>query len=257
MPDTFHDLRILITGASKGLGSIAAQAYAERGCRVLAVGRDEKRLNELVASLPEPSRHSFFASDLSEVDSVPLLIDHTIKTFGTPDIILHCVGGGYGFHDPLLSWQKFELLSRVNVFAGAEINRLLVPKMEKAGGGYIIHVGSTASTHAVGSVAYNTAKAQLAAYVRSLGNALAAGKVIVTGILPGAFYAPENSWRRLDKNKPEVVEQFIEEKLPRGRIANAEEIMPLLFFLSSSGALMMAGTCIAIDAGESRAYDAI
>jgi len=252
--DDFKDKRVLITGASKGLGWVTAKGYAERGARVLAAGRDEERLDELIASLPEPGNHSRFAGDLSEAKAVGKLAAAAQGFFTAPDIIVHAMGGGYGFHDPLLSWEKFELLNRVNFLAGAELNRLLVPEMEKAGAAYIIHVGSTASTQAIGSVAYNTIKAGLAAYVRSIGNALASGNVIVTGILPGGFYAPGNAWRRMDENAPEVVEKFIEEKLPRGRLADAEEILPLLFLLSGPGASMLAGTCVAIDAGESVAY---
>ena len=97
-------------------------------------------------------------------------------------------------------------------------------------------------------------KAALAAYVRSLGREYASTGVVVTGILPGAFYAPGNSWRRLEADKPEVVEKFVAERLPRGHIAEAEELLPMLFLLTGPGAAMMAGTCIAIDAGESRAY---
>ena len=103
---------------------------------------------------------------------------------------------------------------------------------------------------------YNTVKAGLAAYVRSVGNALAGSNVIVTGILPGAFYGPGNAWRRMEETKPEVAAKFAAERLPRGRIAEGEEMLPLLFLLTGPGASMMAGTCVAIDAGESHAYAA-
>ena len=254
MSDDFAHARVLVTGASRGLGSIAAAAFAARGARLFLAGRDMERLSALRSELPDPDRHVLFAGDLLQQAEVVRLTEQVKENWGAPNIILHCMGGGYGFRDPLLTWEQFEKLHRVNFGAGAEINRLLVPEMQERGGGHIVHVGSTASSEAIGSVGYNTVKAGLAAYVRSLGNALADSNVIVTGILPGAFYGPDNAWRRMERNKPEIIDEFVADRLPRGRIADGQEIMPLLFLLAGSGASMLAGSCVAIDAGESRAY---
>jgi 3-oxoacyl-[acyl-carrier protein] reductase len=90
--------------------------------------------------------------------------------------------------------------------------------------------------------------------VRSLGRELAESGVVVSGILPGAFYAPENSWERLKASKPEVVKEFIKKNLPRKRIAAVDEIMPLIFFLAGETASMMSGCCVPIDAGEGKSY---
>ena len=90
--------------------------------------------------------------------------------------------------------------------------------------------------------------------MRSLGRELAESGVIITGVLPGAFYAPGNSWRRLEENKPAVVKEFIKKNLPRKKIADASEIIPLVLFLVSDSASMMSGTCIPMDAGEGKAY---
>jgi 3-oxoacyl-[acyl-carrier protein] reductase len=101
-------------------------------------------------------------------------------------------------------------------------------------------------------VAYNTVKAALSGYVRSLGRELAKIGVVVTGILPGAFYAPSNSWRRLEESKPDVVESFIKNNLPRGIISEAEELIPLLLLLAGDNSSMLSGSCVPIDGGEGR-----
>ena len=174
---------------------------------------------------------------------------------GVADILLHCAGGGFGMREPLLGREEFETLHRVNLAAAAEINRLLIPDMQAADGGYVVHVGSTTSKEAIGSVGYNTVKAALAAYVRSLGRQLACTNVIVTGILPGAFTAPGNSWQRMiDRGEKQVMDDFIRERLPRGVMADAGELLALIFLLTGPGASMMAGSCVPIDAGESFAY---
>ncbi|SVD00127.1 uncharacterized protein METZ01_LOCUS352981, partial [marine metagenome] len=55
-------------------------------------------------------------------------------------------------------------------------------------------------------------------------------------------------------NKPEVVQKFIQDNLPRKKIAEAEEVVPLILFLASDAASMMSGSCVSIDAGEGKAY---
>ena len=51
-----------------------------------------------------------------------------------------------------------------------------------------------------------------------------------------------------------MVKKFIEDNLPRKRIAEADEIIPLILFLASDAASMMSGSCVSIDAGEGKAY---
>ena len=120
--------------------------------------------------------------------------------------------------------------------------------------GFAVHICSRASQEACASVGYNTVKAGLAAYVRSIGREMAGTGVVVTGVLAGVFYAPGNSWERLRQSKPEVVERYIEENLPRKRMLDAKEIIPLIMFLSSDKSSMMSGSCVPIDGGESKAY---
>jgi NAD(P)-dependent dehydrogenase (short-subunit alcohol dehydrogenase family) len=246
--------RVLITGASKGLGSVCAREFAGLGARLVIAGRNVEKLEELRQTFPDPDDHRVFAGDLISPEICQNLVSQAIEFLGGFDIIIHVAGGGYGFRDPLLTWEHFDKLLKINVSCAVEINRRVIPEMIKNSYGRIVHVGSIAGQEATGSVGYNTVKAALSGYVRSLGRELAGKGVVVTGILPGAFYAPGNSWRRLEENKPEVVEKFINDNLPRDRIAEAEEIVPLILFLAGNSASMMSGSCVPIDAGEGKAY---
>ncbi len=255
----YKNKKILVTGASRGLGRLVAQGYGRQGARIFATARSEDMLAELVGGLEKPAgsgtrRHHFLAMDMLDADAAANLAEAVLAAIGAPDIIVHCMGGGFGFRDPLPSADQLDRLFRANIGAAAEINRLLIPAMTGDGGGHVLHVGSTAAVEAVASTGYNTVKAALAAYVRSLGNELASGNVIVTGILPGGFFAPDNSFRRMQRDKPEVLKRFIAERLPRGFMADGAEILPLIYFLTGPGASMMSGSCVPIDAGESRAY---
>ncbi|MBM3598875.1 MAG: SDR family oxidoreductase [Alphaproteobacteria bacterium] len=254
MAQDFTGKRILVTGASRGLGHVAALAFARAGARVLVAGRTREPLETLRASMPDPDRHEIYVGDLIEPGRTDELASLARQTLSGIDVVLHALGGGYGFRDPLLSRQQFVTLHEVNLGIGAELNRLLVPDMIAAGSGHIVHVGSIASGEAVGSVGYNTVKAALAAYVRSLGRELAGKGVVVTAVLPGAFFGPENAFRRLETRSPEVVRDFVDRRLPRGKVGEADEIVPLIMLLAGPAASMMAGSCVPIDAGEGFAY---
>lgn len=245
---------ILITGASRGLGSVCAKAFSSMGARLALCARSGEQLKEVVRSCKQPERHTVIAVDLLDMAAIPAAVAEAQRFLGRIDVVLHVAGGGLGLREPLLEAHDLLKLFTLNVAAAAEINRLIVPDMQKRSRGNLVHVGSIAGREAVASVGYNTVKTALSAYVRSLGNEMARSSLVVTGIQPGGFIAPGNSWARLSADKPEVVDQFIQQRLPRGYLAKAEELVPLLAFLCSDAASMMAGCMVPIDAGEGKCY---
>lgn len=250
-----HNKRILITGASKGLGAVAAQAFAERGARIVLISRSQDKLEAVRLSCKDPERHLSIPADFLEMKQVQPAVLRAKDFLGGIDVVLHAAGGGLGLKDDLLMHGDFLKLFALNLGAAAEINRLVAPEMKERRSGNLVHVGSIASSEGVGSVGYNTVKAALAAYVRSLGRELNRFNVIATGILPGGFIAQENAMARLQKTNPEAYRKFIEERLPRKVMGKAREIIPMLLLLCSEDASMMGGCLVPIDAGEGRAYN--
>lgn len=251
---SFRDKKILITGASKGLGAVCARSFAQDGARLALMARSVDKLRDIIEETGAPDDHMALGVDCQDLKAVREGTEKVMHYFGEIDIVLHVVGGGYGMHNPLLSAQDFMKLLTVNVTAAIEINHLVAPKMVERKNGNLVHVCSIASAEATGSVGYNTVKAALAAYVRSLGRELAASGVVATGILPGGFYAPENAFARLKEKNPQGYADFIQNRLPRKFLADAEELIPLIKLLSSDQASMMAGCLVPIDAGEGRSF---
>ena len=157
----------------------------------------------------------------------------------------------------LLSSEDLYKLFALNLGAAAEINRHVAPDMMRRGKGNLVHVGSIASSEGVGSVGYNTMKAALAAYVRTLGRELCRSHVVVTGILPGGFISPGNAMARLQQSNPAAYEKFVDERLPRKFMGLAQELIPMLVLLCSDDASMMGGCLVPIDAGEGKAYNLV
>ncbi|MEK8023049.1 MAG: SDR family oxidoreductase [Candidatus Hydrogenedentota bacterium] len=247
----------MITGASRGLGQVCAHALAATGATLVLMARTEDRLRAVVDSCQNPEKHLAVAADLTDVNELRRGVEEATAFLGQVDVVLHVAGGGLGLRDPLLMSADLMKLFTLNLAVAAEINRLVAPSMIERRTGNLVHVCSIASGEATASVGYNTVKSALAAYVRSLGRELAGAGVVVTGIAPGGFTAPGNSWERLAAEKPAVVSKFVDERLPRKFLAKAEELIPLILFLCSESASMMGGCLVPIDAGEGRAYERV
>ena len=250
----FLGKRIIVTGASRGLGAMACRALAERDAKIAMLSRSTKEMNNLKSRLKNPSNHISIKVNLLKNNEIKLAIKKAKKFLKQIDIVLHVAGGGFGLKEELIKDKDLKMLLQINIGAAAEINRLVVRSKTKRQFLKLVHVGSIASNEAVGSVGYNVAKSALAAYVRSLGRELYKNKVIVTGVLPGGFIAPGNAMERLRKKNIKDYKKFIKTRLPRTLMGSASEVLPMLLFLCSKHSSMMGGCLVPIDAGEGKTY---
>ena len=248
------DKKILITGASKGLGASLAMALAALDARVVLFARTFDKMEFVRKSCKNPDNHLSVKVDLLNAIEIQSAITSATDFLHGIDCIIHCAGGGLGLKEDFIKHDDFLKLFKLNLGAAAEINRLIIPEMVTRGSGNIVHVGSIASSESVGSVGYNSVKAALAAYVRSIGRDLNKFNIVATGILPGAFLAPGNAMDRLSESNPEAYTQFIKDRLPRKVMGTVEELIPLILLLCSKDAAMMGGCMVPIDAGEGRTY---
>ena len=250
----YSNKNIVITGSSKGLGYHAALDFSKRGANLALLSRDEDALIALTNKIGD-KRHIYYANDLLDSENTEEVAINILNHFNHKvDVILHAAGGGYGMHNTLISSDNMYSLFMANLGGAININNIIVPHMIEVGSGNIIHIGSIASHEVTGSVGYNTIKSAVSAYVRTIGKELSKSGIIVTGILPGGFVAKDNAMVRLCDNKPDIYNNFIQERLPRGYMGDVDELLPLIRLLSSNEASMMGGCMVPIDAGEGNAY---
>ena len=125
--------------------------------------------------------------------------------------------------------------------------------MKEQSAGNIVHVGSIVAVESRASVPYNSAKAALSGYVRSLGKELADHGIIVAGILPGAFYGDGNAMFRFQYYKPDEYVKYVD-SLPQKRMPHADEYLSMLFLLSDSKSMVMSGSLISMDCAQGLSY---
>lgn len=169
-----HDLtgkRVLITGASSGIGEAAAELLARNGATIAVVARRREPLDALVARVHAAGGEAMaFDCDLSDLDAVDTLAAHVEAQFGGIDILIN--NAGHSIRRPLVEsldrWHDIERMIQLNYYAPLRLIRALSPGMRQRGDGHIINVSTWGvmmeSTPLFGP--YNASKAALSSVSR-------------------------------------------------------------------------------------------
>jgi len=249
--------KVLITGASQGIGKKIAFAFAKEGCKVSIIARREKKLKRVVEQMGGRKRgHDYFSIDLMEKRAPEKAVQELTKKNGYYDIVVHNVGGTLNVKDPLSPAEDWFKVVHFNVGISMEINRLLVPYMQKQKWGRIINISSISGVALRGSAPYGAAKAYFNAYTKVLGRALAKDGIVVSALMPGAINAPGGPW---DENSPHNKKDqeaffrkrsdFLRHHHAIGRLGTAEEIAPFAVFMASEQVSFASTSLIPIDGG--------
>jgi short-subunit dehydrogenase len=185
--------RILVTGASAGIGSDIARRLARAGAWVVAAGRDEAALADLSREIgSEPA-----VADLAAADGVARLVERATAG-GDVDGVVNNAGIGYAGAFAAMPGGRVEALLRTNLLAPIELTRLLLPAMLDRGRGAVAFVTSIAGLTGVADEAvYSATKAGLSTFADSLRLELASSPVDVVEVAPGVvdteFFARRGS----------------------------------------------------------------
>lgn len=248
--------RVLITGASRGIGKATALEFAKENCRVTVIARNENKLEEVVKQMGGIEKgHSLCSVDLMRPGTPTKTVIELIKK-EPYDIVIHNVGGTLNVKDilsPIENWQK---VWQYNVGIAIEMNRYLIPPMQKQKWGRIIHISSISAKNLRGSGPYGAAKSFLNAYTQVVGKGVAKDGIVVSALMPGAVYSVGGPWdENSDINKDDKgaffrkKADFLRHHHACGRLGTAEEIAPFAIFMASKYVTFANGTLINIDGG--------
>lgn len=178
------ELRVLITGASSGIGAVVALFLADRGYKVWGTTRDLAKVN----SFPEELREkvTFVAMDVTDQDSVRRGVAEFLRQAGGIDILIN--NAGYGVFGPLEEFpvERVEALFAVNYFGVLRVLQEVIPVMREQRNGLIINITSLAGTFVIPfQVHYSATKYALEALTEGLRQELKPFGVKVTAVAPG------------------------------------------------------------------------
>jgi short-subunit dehydrogenase len=156
--------RVVVTGASRGIGAAVAADLAGRGARVVLVARSAEALDKVAAELGGEA----FPADLADSSAIEALV-RSIEADGPIDVLVN--NAGVDLTGDLVNLADAEIaqLLAVNLSAPMLLCRAVIPGMQRRGHGHIVNVSSLAGTNAIRGLApYSATKAGLSHFTAAL-----------------------------------------------------------------------------------------
>jgi NAD(P)-dependent dehydrogenase (short-subunit alcohol dehydrogenase family) len=251
--------RILITGASKGIGAAAAEAFAEEGCHLGLAARNVEALEALAKKLR--TEHgvevTVHAVDLRKPDDLASLAAAAADI----DILVNNAGDIPGGSIDKIDEPTWRHAWELKIFGFINLTRLVYAQMKARGHGVVINdIGAAGEKFDANYICGSTGNAALMAFTRALGGKSLADNIRVVGINPGPVgtdrhvtlmktrakntLGDENRYRELQKG------------MPLERPAHPREIADLMTFLASDRSGYTSGVIFTVDGGISAGWGA-
>ena len=241
-----EDKVIIVTGASRGLGSAIAKHLIDEGACVVAAARSEEDLNTL-------QKHNYerilpVRCDLSIKKEVQDLVAAACHKFGNLHGIVNNAGIAPAENSLNSGIEIMENTLKVNVIAPAIIAKTAAKHfVAQEQGGSIVNIASTSGLKGKASLAsYSASKGALLRLTESLAAEWARYKIRINAIAPGAF---ETSAQAAVLENKDVLKARLR-KIPQRRMGRPEEIAPMVSYLLSPISDFVTGACFVIDGGE-------
>jgi NAD(P)-dependent dehydrogenase (short-subunit alcohol dehydrogenase family) len=227
--------RVVVTGASSGIGEAIARAFDDAGAQVAGISLDGGA----------PVEGIFVAGDTGDSEAIDELAQRVVDAWGGIDVWVN--NAARLMVKPVVdtSDDEWHGLLRANLHGYFYGCRAAARQMLGQGSGRIVNVTSATNRLAVPELsAYGAAKGAIAALTTALALELAPAGITVNSVAPGAVDTPLNS----SAYTPEVRRTY-EQRIPLGHIAAAGEVADVVLFLASDAARYVTGQELVVDGG--------
>ena len=245
---SFKDKVVIVTGSSSGIGAAIAIKFAEEGAKVTIVGRNTEKLNNVAKKCNDPL---VVVADINKDENVKRILDETIKRFGKLDILVNNAGivraTSIQAEDAM---KAFDEVMSTNLRSVVYLTHLAAPHLVKTKGN-IINISSIAAVKAFGqgNFSYDTSKAGLDHFSRSIAQELASSGVRVNTVNPGPVRTDILQNTGITGEMEEATFKYMRSMTTLNRISDPEEIADIVLFLASDKARAITGSSFVTDNG--------
>jgi hypothetical protein len=213
--------KVVVTGASKGIGYAVALRFASEGNEVAICARNKNDLEAAAQRIADEAPYGkiySFAADVSKKEGIEDFYGFVTKKLGKVDVLVNNAGIYIPGHTHNEEEGVLEQMLDTNLFSAYRLTRLCIPAMIEAKSGQIFNVCSTASIMAyVNGGSYGISKHALYGFTKVLREEMKPYNVKVTAVLPGATFT--NSWQGTE--------------LPESRFMNAADVAEAIYMAAS------------------------
>ena len=242
--------KVIVTGASSGIGRATAERFLTEGATVALVGRRETALRDVLSQHSSAGNAVIISADLSDERQTESCIAQAVELMGTIDVLVNAAGilkSGRIEDTTLELWDEMMNINLRSVF---HLMKLAVPHLERTRGN-IVNVSSVTGPRSFpGVLAYCVSKAAVDQLTRCVALELAAKGIRVNEVNPGVVVT---ELHRSGGMNEEAYAAFLEHSKtthPLGRVGRPDEVADLIYFLASDRAEWITGATVSIDGGR-------
>ncbi|MBQ0269543.1 SDR family NAD(P)-dependent oxidoreductase [Providencia huaxiensis] len=240
--------KILITGASSGIGRAIAEYFSSQGAQLVITGRNELRLNETFQQLMGEGHHQIIAN-ITNPDNIQNLLKSTVQLVGPLDGVVHCAGIQKTLPLQALKEEQFDEIFSTNVKSAQFITKELRRKGSYNEGCSLVYLSSVAGVCGEPAITtYSASKSALMGLAKSAAIELARNKIRVNCIAPGHVQTEMSNNFAKQLTQQQLIN--IHEKHPLG-LGKAEDVAYAAAYLVSDLAKWVTGTTLFVDGGYS------
>lgn len=236
------DKKVLLTGASGGIGQSIAELFSEAGAIVGLAARNEEKLKSLASSLKTKSY--IFKVDLSNLETLETFVEEADKTMEGIDILICNAGITKDTLSMKMKTQDFKDVIDVNLTSTFILNRDMAKKMMRRRYGRIINMASIVGVLGnPGQANYCASKAGMIGMTKSIAQEYASRGITINCIAPGFIKTPMTDVLT-DEQKSAMLS-----KIPEGKFGEPKDIANTAIFLASDEASYITGQTIHVNGG--------
>jgi NAD(P)-dependent dehydrogenase (short-subunit alcohol dehydrogenase family) len=247
MPE-MKEKRILVTGASSGIGRATAELFLEEGATVTLVGRRRDAL--ALAANRGAAAAILIEADLASEEQTEACVAESIEKMGGLDVLVNAAGIIKSGTIEATSLDLWDDMMNINLRSVFHLMKLAVPHLERSRGN-IVNVSSVTGLRSFpGVLAYCVSKAAVDQLTRCAALELAPKGIRVNAVNPGVVVS---GLHRAGGMAEEAYTTFLEHSKtthPLGRVGEPREIADLIYFLASDRAGWITGATVSIDGGR-------
>ncbi len=233
--------RVLITGATGGIGNSIVEKFVSLGTQIVATGTNEEKLNNLKKKFPEINTLKF---KLQEHDKIEQFIDTVSENLKGLDILINNAGITLDNISIRLTEENWKKVLDINLTSSFLMCKHAIKKMLKQKSGKIINITSIVGhTGNLGQANYAASKAGIIGFSKSLAIEYAKKNININCVSPG-FIKTEMT----DKIN-EDFKKILIGKIPSGDLGTGEDVSNCIAFLASDMARYINGETIHVNGG--------